>query len=187
VDRTKQRLPAAERRGLVIEAAADAFAERGYDATTTADVARLAGVSQPYVVRLFGTKKDLFMAVTERCFDRVEAVFRAAAADRAPESALLAMGGAYRDLIVNRRDLRLQLHAYAACDDPQIAETVRRRYAGLVHLVHELSAAGGEDLFRFFAHGMMLNVLAATGMIAMVDDPVLGDVVRAATDRPAPA
>lgn len=160
----RRRIPADERRALVIEAAADAFAERGFTATTTADIAERAGVSQPYVIRLFGTKRALFLAVAERCFARVEAAFRAAAAAAGPDGRLAAMGRAYIDLLEDRRDLRLQLHAYAACDDPEVADHVRAGYTRLVETVHELTGADGEVLMRFFAHGMLLNVLAATDL-----------------------
>ena len=53
---------AGERREQVLEAARGVFAERGYAASTD-EVARAAGVSQPYVVRIFGSKRDLFLAV----------------------------------------------------------------------------------------------------------------------------
>ncbi|MBN8883980.1 MAG: helix-turn-helix transcriptional regulator, partial [Salana multivorans] len=43
-----------ERRELVLSAAAEVFGERGYVGATTDAVARAAGVSQPYVVRMFG-------------------------------------------------------------------------------------------------------------------------------------
>ena len=53
---TRTRLTAGERQDQLLAAAVTAFSERGYAGTTTDQVARLAGVSQPYVIRLFGTK-----------------------------------------------------------------------------------------------------------------------------------
>ena len=61
-----QRLTADERRAAVIEAAVIAFAEGGLAGTSTEDIARLAGVSQPYLFRLFGTKRELFLAAVGR-------------------------------------------------------------------------------------------------------------------------
>ena len=53
---------AAERREDVLDAAMIEFAEHGYEGTSTEDIARRAGISQPYLFRLFGTKKELFKA-----------------------------------------------------------------------------------------------------------------------------
>ena len=58
----KTRQTAEERREEILEAARYEFAARGLHGTSTEDIARRAGISQPYVFRLFGTKKELFMA-----------------------------------------------------------------------------------------------------------------------------
>src|SRR5256885_16271087 len=76
---TRQRMPAAERREMVLEAAVAEFGAHGLAGTSTEDVARQAGISQPYLFRLFPTKKALFLALLERCFRRVEDTFTAAA------------------------------------------------------------------------------------------------------------
>ena len=64
-------MPATERREMVLEAAVAEFAAHGLAGTSTEDVARRAGISQPYLFRLFPTKKALFLALVERCFRRV--------------------------------------------------------------------------------------------------------------------
>ena len=71
-------MPAAERREPIIQAAAIEFAARGLHGTATEDIANRAGITQPYVFRLFGTKKALFMAVVEHHFDEVQRAFQAA-------------------------------------------------------------------------------------------------------------
>ena len=73
------RLSADERRVEVVEAAVKAFASSGLHGTSTEEIARLAGVSQPYLFRLFGTKRDLFLAALERMFARLEHEFNDAA------------------------------------------------------------------------------------------------------------
>src|SRR3954470_13073855 len=70
------RMRSEERRELILEAATAVFGERGYVGATTDAVAKAAGVSQPYVVRMFGTKAALFQAVLERSLDRLIAEFR---------------------------------------------------------------------------------------------------------------
>src|SRR6266496_4283558 len=117
---TRQRMPATERREMVLEAAVAEFAAHGLAGTSTEDVARQAGISQPYLFRLFPTKKALFLALVERCYRRVEDTFTAAAGDRTGPEALEAMGDAYERLLEDRTLLLLQMQAYAACDDPEI-------------------------------------------------------------------
>jgi AcrR family transcriptional regulator len=60
------RLAPAERRGLLLDAAAKLFTTRPYAAVSIADVARAAGVSKPLVFRYFGDKRTLFLAALER-------------------------------------------------------------------------------------------------------------------------
>src|ERR1043166_6786318 len=115
-----------ERKEEILDAALAVFAERGYYGASTEDVARRAGISQPYVFRLFGTKKDLFLAVNARCFRQTLEMSRRAAEGARGDEALRAIGGAYGELLVNDRTyLRSQMAAYAACDDPEICEAVR--------------------------------------------------------------
>src|SRR5579864_9019584 len=109
---TKQRMPAAERRELVLDAAVAEFAVHGLAGTSTEDVARKAGISQPYLFRLFPTKKTLFLALVDRCFQRVRDTFTAAAGDYTGEEALDAMGEEYERLLGDRTLLLLQMHAY---------------------------------------------------------------------------
>ena len=65
-----------ERREEILEAAFTAFSETGFEGTSTDDIAAAVGISQPYLFRLFGTKKELFLAAVERCFEETEDVSR---------------------------------------------------------------------------------------------------------------
>ena len=65
------RMRSEERRALVLESATHVFGERGYHGATTDAVARAAGVSQPYVVRMFGSKEALFLRVFDRYLTRL--------------------------------------------------------------------------------------------------------------------
>src|SRR5207249_2794876 len=64
---TMPRLTAEERREAVLEAASMEFAAHGYERTSTEKIARRVGISQPYIFRLFGTKRNLFEAAVRRC------------------------------------------------------------------------------------------------------------------------
>src|SRR4029077_13686424 len=105
---TRQRMPAAERRELVLDAAVGEFAAHGLAGTSTENVARQAGISQPYLFRLFPTKKALFLELVDRCFRRVRDTFIAAAGDRTGEEALMAMADSYELLLEDRTLLLLQ-------------------------------------------------------------------------------
>jgi AcrR family transcriptional regulator len=150
-----------ERRAEITAAAAIEFARRGLEGATTDRIAERAGVSQPYVVRLFGTKKALFLAVANRAFERVADAFRAAAVGESPDQRLENMGAAYVGLLSDRDELALQLQLYAAAYDPEIRTCVATRFAQLHELCGELSGAGPEQLRSFIAHGMLCNVAAA--------------------------
>src|SRR6187549_2028663 len=161
---TGQRLSADERRADVVEAALKAFASGGLHGTSTEDVARLAGVSQPYLFRLFGTKKDLFIAAVDRSFSLIETMFEDAAAhpianppyDYNPVLSTIAQR--YAALLGDQSLLRMQLHAFAASDDPEIRDFVRQRFSDVITLVSERSGVPARDLRDFFARGMLMNV-----------------------------
>jgi len=156
------RLSAAERRDSILEAAVVEFAEAGYEGTSTEDIARRAGISQPYLFRLFGTKKELFKATVSRCFRETLESFQRAAEGTRGEEALQAMGESYMEmLLTDRTRLRAQMQAYAACDDPEICAVVRDGYGDLVAYVQRVSGLPADGVAAFFAKGMLLNVLSA--------------------------
>jgi AcrR family transcriptional regulator len=163
------RLSAAERKDDVLEAAMIEFAERGLEGTSTEDIARRAGISQPYLFRLFGTKKELFIATVSRCFRETLELFQRAAEGKRGEEALQAIGRAYMEqLETNRTWLRAQQQAYAASDDPEIRAVVRAGYGDLVAYVRRVSDADWPTIWQFFATGMLLNVLSS---MHVNDDP----------------
>jgi AcrR family transcriptional regulator len=156
------RSTAAERRDDVLDAALEEFAERGYEGASTEDIARMAGISQPYLFRLFGTKKELFKAAVARCFRETLDLFQRAAEGKRGEEALHAIGQAYHEqLEEDRLRLRAQMQAYAACDDPDIRAVVRAGYGDLVAYVRRVSDADWPTVWHFFSFGMLLNVLAS--------------------------
>jgi AcrR family transcriptional regulator len=159
---TTTRQTAEERREAVLAAALVAFAQGGLHGTSTEDIARAAGISQPYLFRLFGTKKKLFVATVERCMADTLELFRAAAGDLRGEEALEAMGAAYAAMVTeDRTRLLAQLQAYAACDDPDVREAMRAGFGSLHLFVETVSGLDPEAVSRWFGAGMLLNVLAA--------------------------
>ena len=162
---TTERKTAEERRAAVLEAALTEFGDHGFEGASTDAIARAAGISQPYLFRLFGTKKELFIASIEQCFGDTYARFAAAAKGLEGEDALHAMGTAYKAMIAeDPRRLREQMQSYAACDDQEIAAVVRRGFGRLVDLV-ESKGADPERAMTFFAAGMLINVMASMGVL----------------------
>jgi AcrR family transcriptional regulator len=170
------RLTADERRDEVVAAATIEFAAGGFAGTSTESIARRAGVSQPYLFQLFGTKRELFLAAIHDCFERTgrrfeEAGCAARAAGLDTRGILEQMGHAYVEmLLADRNLLRLQLHGYAACADPDVRTVVRREYLGLWQTVARLSGADPYQLHEWFAQGMLINVIASIGDARTVEE-----------------
>lgn len=152
-----------ERRTALVAAAIPVFAEKGFRAASTIDIAAHAGISQAYVFRLFPTKADLFVAVCESARRRMLDLFREAADER-PEgtAALQAMGEAYRELLESDRDLLLiQLQSQVTSGEPKIAAAMRETFRRLYELVSDRADASPEEIRTWFGQGMLMNVMAA--------------------------
>jgi AcrR family transcriptional regulator len=163
---TSIRQTAEARREQVLDAATHEFATHGYHAASTAAIAREAGISQPYIYALFPNKRELFLAAHARMIDRLRGAFLAAARDGAdPEERLMRMGLAYRPLVAaNHDDLLLQLQGHAAAGDAEIGPEVAGAFKSLFEDVRRASGAGEEEVARFFACGMLINVVTALGL-----------------------
>ena len=159
------RQTAEERREEVLAAAVEEFGRAGYHGASTDAIARRAGISQPYLFRLFGSKKDLYLAAVRRCFRRTLEAMQGAAEGLRGEEALDAMGQAYGLLLTtDPLMLQAQLQTYAAAlDDDDVRTAVREGYGDLYSYVERVSGASDQRLARFFANGMLLNVIAAMG------------------------
>jgi AcrR family transcriptional regulator len=165
---------AEERRETVIAAAIPIFAARGYDAGSTIEIAKAAGISQAYVFRLFPTKAELFAAVVGAASDRMQDAIREAGARARGEghSRLESMGTVLDELTERDRDvLLIQLHSQvAAGHEPLIRDAARRCFRDLYELVERESGASEEELRSWFAIGMLNNVMAAIDA-DQVDEP----------------
>lgn len=167
---TQTRKSADVRREEIVEAARVEFAIGGLHGTSTEDIARRAGVSQPYVFRLFGTKKELFLETVRRGFRHVLGVFQEAAAANGEGDVFLSMGHAYGDVRGDRATLMFQMQAYAACDDPDVRKVVREEFSAIYTFVESVSRGDDEKVTEFFRMGMLINVAAAMDLGAL-DSP----------------
>jgi AcrR family transcriptional regulator len=164
------RVSAEERREEVVRVAMEEFARGGFDGTPTEAIATRVGISQPYLFRLFRTKKELFLAAVDGCFVRTLSAFRGAAEGHTGVDAMHSMGDAYAGLLEDRTVLLLQLQAYVACEDPDIREHVRAGFRRLTTFVAEATDASDDDVRAFFQTGMLMNVVAAMEL-DRVDEP----------------
>ena len=186
---TRTRRSAEERREEIIALAIEQFAFGGYKGTSTDAIAREAGISQPYLFRLFKTKRDLFLACLDVSDARIMETFQAAARDVAREEVLPAMGKAYVELLGDRTALLFQMQSYAACADPVVQAHVREGFGELVKLVTRVSGGAPEEVWQFFSHGMLLNVIAALDLSAIAGEDEWarewcepGELIRLARD-----
>ncbi|GAA1833581.1 TetR family transcriptional regulator [Luedemannella flava] len=180
------RMSADERREAVLRAARVEFGQHGYAAATTEAIARRVGVSQPYLFRLFPSKKAIFLASIDYCFDRLELRFEAAADGLTGEDALTAMGLSYNGLLEDRPVLQMQLQMWsAACHDDEVRALARRRLAGLWQQIARLSGTDEKRIMQFMASGMLLNVFAALELPRITEQ--LGEALMGLVDtRPTP-
>jgi len=161
-----ERHTADERRTEIVAAAVTAFAVGGFHGTSVESIAHAVGLTQPYVFRLFGTKRDLFIEVVRSGFERTRQAMetageRVGGPAAGPEAVLTAMGAAYWGLLEDRTLLLLQLQAYVACDDGEVREAVRLGFESIVETVRRQSGAPDEALRPWLAQGMLWNVAVA--------------------------
>ncbi len=178
----RQRVPAAERRDALIEAAVAEFSLTGLHGTPVDRIAKRVGVAQPYVFSLFPTKRELFIASVERCFGRVLEAFDAAVAEFDPaaaaddEDAMTAIGSRYTEMLAGDHSLlMMQLQAYAACDDPVIREHVAAAYDNLTEHIGALVPSDRRaELVDFMARGVWMTVRTAMGAdpVALKDEMI---------------
>jgi AcrR family transcriptional regulator len=162
---TAPRQTAAERRVAVLDAATHEFGLRGLHGASTENIARAAGISQPYLFRLFGSKKELYLAASQRCTDELYAVFAKAAEGHSGEDVLHAMGAAYTEIMQDHDRLMLMLKSWTSCDDPDIARVVRSGWRNLVDLAEHASGEPAEVVSRFFADGMLITIFMSLNLV----------------------
>ena len=147
----------------MLAAAVAEFGQNGFHATSTATIAKRAGISQPYVYALFANKEELFLACHERVTERIRSAFVAAARGAgAPEDAFAAMGDAYTELLGRRDELLFQLQTYAAAGgSAALRERAATAFKALIDEVTEVVGVDRGEVVDFVSTGMYLNVAVA--------------------------
>jgi AcrR family transcriptional regulator len=180
------RLPAEQRKAAVLDCACTMFATGSYRGTTTADIARQAGVTEPILYRHFASKRDLYLAVLEESWGRLRALWdEVVAAEEDPKLWIAAMGRAYfeaTDPRLHSANLWIQSLTEAS-DDPAI-RTYLRKHMREVHdyvadVMRRSQEAGGilpdrdpsAEAWIFIAVGLLATVGRRIGGLVEDDFP----------------
>ena len=178
------RMAMEERREIVLRESIPVFARYGFEGATTAEIAKRAGVTQPYIFKLFGSKKALFIEACERNMATTVAQMRESAGGKTGHDALDAMGLAYVERMDKDRDsLLLQMQQYAACWDEDVQRTVRKCMQEMWNMIDEMAGLPMAETALFVAKGMMCNVMASADR-SYSNDPQWVPVLEALWPHP---
>jgi AcrR family transcriptional regulator len=132
----------------VLDCACGIFSTGSYRGTTTAEIARRAGVTEPVLYRHFASKRDLYLAVLEESWSRLHAMWEQAIADEPdPRFRVAAMGRAYfaaTDPKVLCAELWIQALTEAS-DDAEIRKFLRKQMREVHDYVTDVIRRSQED------------------------------------------
>lgn len=155
----KIRMSAAQRRAQILDIAMLEFSRTGLFGTSAEVIARAAGVTQPYIFRLFGSKTKLFTECVRISFAQSTARMLDAAEGLSGVNALIAMGNQYRSNLENNPDVLIQTQAFAACAHDEVREAVREAYGDQWRQLAEQAGVTPVQMKIYMALGLLLNDL----------------------------
>ena len=165
--RQRIRKTADERRADVLDAALIEFATYGLHGASTVNIAVRAGISQPYVLRLFGTKKHLFLEAVAMARRMIEVEWKRALVtvpeDASPQARIQALGQAFQGITGQADVLRLLMQAYSAADDDEVRDRCQQAMSELYSWVRTATGVSAQEAQIFFAQGMILMVGVSIG------------------------
>jgi AcrR family transcriptional regulator len=188
------RMSVEDRREQLLDVATRVFARNGYHGTRAESVAQQAGVSQPYVFRIFGTKLNLFLQVFARATDRVrlalEEVLDEGPFDPDSDDDAARLVAAYT-LLPDRDLLQVIMHGWATGGVEAIAEQGR---ASLAEILRTIRRTGWdpERCRDFIAHGLLMSVmvsmrapehLSESSELDLLSESIFGDTLACRNAR----
>ncbi len=157
----------------MIEAALHEFGQHGYDGTSTAVIARRAGIKQPYIYALFADKAELFLACFDSLQERMLARFsRAAGEHEDPSDRLQAMGDAYMELLIEDPAMLCHLQIFAAAGHAELRAPIQSGVLETIREIGRLSAAGDAAIARFYATGLFLTSMTSLELTELFAAPL---------------
>jgi AcrR family transcriptional regulator len=176
------RLPAEERRAALLATACRLFSEGSYRGTTTADIAREAGVTEPVLYRHFDSKRDLYLACLEATWTGARAMWEEAVAQEPDPSLWIAtMGRSFIESEAKRpviSNLWVQAIAEGSEDSAigaYMKDHMREVHAYTVAVIRRAQEAGGIEAER--DPDAEAWIFIALGLLSMADR-VLDGVMR---------
>lgn len=179
------------RRAQIISAAVAVFTERGYEATTMADIARSAGIGQGTLYRYVPSKRELLDLVFDYSVEEfINVVEPALRLDEPPESPTEIIGrldAAVDALAALTRD-RPELLSLVAVEAAAIDEELKLRVLGLEATVARMTARLCEDaeqagFLRRDADPQVLGLLVTKALLPPGLSQVLGQLDAAQQTR----
>jgi AcrR family transcriptional regulator len=142
------RMAAAERRQHLVETAIRLFTEGSYHGTTTAEIARAAGVSEPILYRHFASKRDLYLAALEHVWAKTRESWQRAL-DETPDAcaAIEAIGKGHvsvRSPKLHLTELWVQALSEAS-EDPALRRHLRKHMREVHDFVADLVRRGQNE------------------------------------------
>lgn len=136
-DEPKKRMRRSDRRRQIVEQAIAVFGERGYRAATTAELAKVAGISEALLYQHFDSKKVLLIAVIRHLGEQVNlGMQQILAASKDPSLTLLQLFSAFRRFSQEKPEvMRFSLALVAELDDPETITAVRDVASASVQLL----------------------------------------------------
>ena len=155
------RMPANERKALMLEAAVRVFGRLGYAAATTDLIAREAGVSQAYIVRFFRSKETLFeeaaASVVERLCDQFAEVslpLEGSAIERRQR-----LGDMYAEIVKDHDTFMMIVRLFMMGSDPRFGQLSRDSFARVYRVLREDVGMDAEQARLFLSHGLLMNLV----------------------------
>jgi AcrR family transcriptional regulator len=196
----RPRLAAAERRAALLDCACHVFSQGSYRGTTTAEIARESGVTEPILYRHFQSKRDLYLACLAEAWERARAVWDAAiAAEPDPALWLSAVARAWKESEQRAIVSHLWLQALVeASEDPVIADYMRNHILALhtyfAEVIRRSQEAGGilpdrepeAEAWISIAIGLLRAVdLRLGGLVEEASESIAASRLRSLTGRTA--
>jgi AcrR family transcriptional regulator len=168
------RLPAEERRAALLETACSSFSQGSYRGTTTAEIAREAGVTEPILYRHFASKRDLYLACLEETWAGVRTMWEEAiAAQPDPGFWIADMGRSFIESEVARPVIsNLWVQALAEGSEDEVIraymkEHMREVHAYVVAIGRRAQKAGAVDPDRDVEAEAWIFI--SLGLLSMAD------------------
>ncbi len=174
-------MPAAQRRAMILEAARGLFGSQGYNGTTTDQIAAAAGISQPYVVRMFGSKEALFLEVFHDTLTTLLDAWRETLAHLGPDDTVAhVIGEQFVDLAAKQGLHTMLLQGFVSGADPAIGAAARAGFLEMYRFLRDEAGIPDDQVQGFLGSGMIFAVMLAIDMPSLFDaDSDAADLLRA--------